>query len=230
MNYIIGDIHGNSAELEKLLASIKPQANDRLIFLGDYLDKNSGTKRTLDLLFQLAETHDCVFIKGNHDYVWEKYLIGHDLERRDFLLKFGGLETLKEFSPEAERLLLEDDVDAISVFLKEYLDLLPRMKNYAVVGSYLALHAGITEGQIDSTPLIFDEINYFLRPAHIPTDRKYLGQYTLVAGHTHLSPEPVKLPGYINIDLGAGFGKYLGAFCPETSQVIRSDGEIFDLG
>ncbi|MFA6446632.1 MAG: metallophosphoesterase [Patescibacteria group bacterium] len=230
MNYIIGDIHGNFTELEKLLTIIKPQANDRLIFLGDYLDKNSGTKRTLDLLHQLADTHDCVFLKGNHEYVWEKYLLGHELQRRDFLLKFGGLEMLKEFSPEAERLLLEDKIDAISVFLKEYLNLLPHMKNYATVGSYLALHAGITDEQMDSTPLVFDEPNYFLRPDHIPTELKYLGQYTLVAGHTHLSPEPVKLPGYINVDLGAGFGKYLGAFCPETSQVIRSDGKIFELG
>ncbi len=230
MNYTIGDIHGNSAELEKLLAFIKPQPQDRLIFLGDYLDKNSGTKRTIDLLRQLAEAHDCVLIKGNHDYVWEKYLLGHELQRRDFLLKYGGLETLKEFSPEAERLLLEDNVDAISGFLKGYLDLLPRMQDYAVVGSYLALHAGITDEQMDSTALVFGEPNYFLRPERIPTDRKYLGKYTLVAGHTHLSPEPVKLPGYINIDLGAGYGKYLGAFCPETSQVIRSDNKIFDLG
>ncbi len=34
----IGDIHGHIHQLEELLAQIDPQKDDRLVFLGDYID------------------------------------------------------------------------------------------------------------------------------------------------------------------------------------------------
>ena len=39
MLYAIGDIHGELGKLERLLEMIGPSADDRLVFLGDYVDR-----------------------------------------------------------------------------------------------------------------------------------------------------------------------------------------------
>ena len=60
-------------------------------------------------------------------------------------------------------------------------------------------------------------------------NKKYLGTRTVVAGHTFLSDTPTIYPGYINVDLGAGYGQYLGALSTEDNTVVRSDGKKFNI-
>ncbi|MBI2010387.1 MAG: metallophosphoesterase [Candidatus Chisholmbacteria bacterium] len=229
MKYIIGDIHANVTQLEKLLKLIRPAPADLLIFLGDYIDKNPHTHQTIALLEELDSNYDCVFIKGDHEYVWERYLSYRELSRQEFLLNFGGLATLSQLCPNPAELIKDNRVDQIKKLLKPYLDFLPRLVDYFVVDQYLALHAGITTHQLAEKPLKFTELNYFLRPVKIDQTKKYLGRYRLVAGHTHLSGRPVTKPGYINIDLGAGYQGFLGAFCVENHQVFRSDGKVYKM-
>ena len=97
------------------------------------------------------------------------------------------------------------------------------------IGEYLALHAGLLPEQYEQPSLRFLEKNFFVRPQDIPQEKRYLHRYTLVAGHTHLGTEPTVKRGYINIDLGAGYGKFLGALCVEEQIVMRSDGKEFPL-
>jgi hypothetical protein len=93
----------------------------------------------------------------------------------------------------------------------------------------MALHAGLLPEQLGDKTLRFVEANYFLRPDQMNLDMKYLDTYTLVAGHTHVSDIPWRKNGYLNIDLGAAYGKYLGAYIVEEGTVIRSDGKIFSV-
>jgi serine/threonine protein phosphatase 1 len=66
---VIGDIHGAYLALRQVLdrAGLKPE--DRLIFLGDYVDGWPESARIVDYLISLSCSHACIFIKGNHD-VW----------------------------------------------------------------------------------------------------------------------------------------------------------------
>jgi len=107
--------------------------------------------------------------------------------------------------------------------------IMPRMKDWHIVEGYLALHAGLLREQYEQSPLVFREANYFVRHQDIPPNKKYLDRYVLVAGHTHLGDEPTIAKGYINIDLGAGYGKHIGAFSVEEHVIIRSDGARFPL-
>jgi serine/threonine protein phosphatase 1 len=202
MRYIIGDIHGNIEELQKLLALLKPAKSDTLIFLGDYVDKMPHTEKTLTLLEQLNKKYKCIFLKGNHDYVWEQYLIHEDLSRQEFLLK---------------------------KMLHSYIKLMEKMEHFYLIEDYLALHAGLLPNQYSQEPLVFEERNFFIRPDDIHMKKKYLGTYTLVAGHTYLGEKPTLEEGYINIDLGAGYGKYLCALLVEKRMLVRSDGKEFLL-
>lgn len=229
MKYIIGDLHGHFDALDHLIDELALQSGDELIFLGDYLDKTSGTRETLERLKRLQEQYTCTFLLGNHEYVWDQFLREDREDRREFILKYGGLETLRAYEVEPERLLEMDRREELRGLLKEYLELIAVCKSHAIVGDYLAIHAGVKPEQLEQDPLIVEELNFFLRPDKMDLEQKYLGRLKVVAGHTHLSTEPVVHSGYLNIDLGAGYGGYLAALQVEKNTVIRSDGKRFPL-
>src|SRR5947209_2785031 len=62
-----GDIHGNLLQLDALLGAVKLEKDDRLIFLGDYVDRGPASAGVLARLMQLKGTCDCAFIMGNHE-------------------------------------------------------------------------------------------------------------------------------------------------------------------
>ena len=61
---VIGDVHGCIRELEKLIKVLKPEKNDRMIFLGDLINKGPDTKSVLNL----ARSLKGYSILGNHEY------------------------------------------------------------------------------------------------------------------------------------------------------------------
>ena len=72
---VIGDIHSGLRALEQVLEKAKVNTKDKIIFLGDYVDGWSTAVETIDFLRTLDKTHNCVFIRGNHDelcYDWLK--------------------------------------------------------------------------------------------------------------------------------------------------------------
>lgn len=225
--YIIGDIHGNIQELKNLVNRLEDK-KEKIIFLGDYIDKGMDTKKTLDFLNQLKKERNCIFIKGNHDYCWERFLKFHELDHQDFLLKYG-VSSLMEFVDKPDKLILESNFKAIEEYLSSYILLIDEMRDYYLAEEYLIMHAGLEEKQLSEKPIVFKEKNYFLRIKDIKTEEKYLGKYTIVAGHTFLGEDPFMDSGYINVDLGAGYGKFLGALDTKNKIIIRSDGAIFNI-
>jgi len=229
MRYIIGDIHANIQEMESLLRCIELKDGDSIIFLGDYVDCSPHAKEALDLLSALDSEYDCIFIKGNHEFIWERYLQEGELMRQEFLLTYGGKDTARSFGEHIELALEQNNIPVLKEALRPYLDIIEKTKDWHIVDDYLALHAGLLPGQYDAEPLVFEEANFFVRPQDIPMDKKYLNKYTLVAGHNYLSDEPIVEEGYINIDLGSRNNKYIGAFAVEDKRVIRSDGKSFSI-
>jgi serine/threonine protein phosphatase 1 len=70
----IGDLHGGLYALEQLLERANVTREDKLIFLGDYVDGWETSFQLIQFLIQLNKTHECVFIKGNHDVWLEEFL------------------------------------------------------------------------------------------------------------------------------------------------------------
>ena len=227
--YIIGDIHSNIQALKNLFSHTMIEANGRLIFLGDYIDKGTHTQETVDYLLHLSNHYDTTFLRGNHDYVWDRYLNHGELFRSEFLLNYGGTEALMQFEPNAAELIENNRIGNIRRYLRKYLSLIADCSDYALLDDYLAIHGGVTSEQMDESPLRLKEANYFLRLGEMDLDALYIGHYRIVAGHSVLGDTPHVHPGYINIDLGAGYGKFLGAFDVTRQRVIRSDGLIFKI-
>jgi serine/threonine protein phosphatase 1 len=69
--YVIGDVHGCFRELNLLLETIDINfAEDRLIMLGDYIDRGEDSKSTVKLLMELKASKygsNIGLIKGNHE-------------------------------------------------------------------------------------------------------------------------------------------------------------------
>jgi serine/threonine protein phosphatase 1 len=72
--FVIGDIHGGLKALFQVLERANISKNDTLIFLGDFVDGWSESPAVLDFLIALEKTHNCIFIKGNHDDLLLKWL------------------------------------------------------------------------------------------------------------------------------------------------------------
>ena len=63
----IGDIHGCCFALEKILEWIRPQSEDTLVLLGDYVNRGPNGPGVLDRLIQLQRECHLVALLGNHD-------------------------------------------------------------------------------------------------------------------------------------------------------------------
>ncbi|MGX1022972.1 metallophosphoesterase family protein [Psychroflexus sp. MBR-150] len=92
---VIGDIHGALKALKEILEKAKVTKDDKLIFLGDYVDGWSDSAKTLDFLISLQQTHNCIMLKGNHDELLLDWLI-HQTENEKWLMH-GGKSTLEAY-------------------------------------------------------------------------------------------------------------------------------------
>ncbi len=90
----IGDIHGCAKALEGLIAAIRPTESDRLIFLGDYVDRGPDSKRVIDLLLELRKRCQTICLLGNHEIMLRMVLSG---PIPDDWLQLGGSETLASY-------------------------------------------------------------------------------------------------------------------------------------
>jgi serine/threonine protein phosphatase 1 len=100
----IGDIHGCSAALERLLDALELRDDDMLITLGDAIDRGPDSQGVIDLLIEARSRCRLVPILGNHDQVLLNLREGSD-KRKNRLrrssdttwISMGGLATLGSY-------------------------------------------------------------------------------------------------------------------------------------
>jgi len=97
--FAIGDIHGDFEALERLLANFPPlDAEDTLVFVGDYIDRGPRSADVVAFLRALPERTPAklVFLRGNHEDAWIRVI---DRGWPEFILPPGNgcLATLRSF-------------------------------------------------------------------------------------------------------------------------------------
>lgn len=103
--YAIGDVHGRSDLLRRLLDQIYAEAaalaDDlpiSLVLLGDYIDRGEDSKGVLEMCRRLrgeAPVDDLVFLRGNHEEALLTFLEDPSFGTR--WLSWGGIETLASY-------------------------------------------------------------------------------------------------------------------------------------
>lgn len=103
----VGDIHGNLPALHDLLQQLRDEVGcgDVVVFLGDYIDRGPDSRGCIDaiLTFRDEVRADVVCLRGNH----EEWLLRtlDDYTRHSWLMGMEGLDTIRSYSKDAERVL-----------------------------------------------------------------------------------------------------------------------------
>jgi serine/threonine protein phosphatase 1 len=93
----IGDIHGCLTALTTLLDFVAPEADDRIVALGDYVDRGPDSRAVLDLLITMHACGQLVALRGNHDEMMIEARSAGSKEDCLLWLACGGRETLQSY-------------------------------------------------------------------------------------------------------------------------------------
>ncbi len=150
----IGDIHGCRQALDAILAAIRPQPEDRLILLGDFIDRGPDSWGVIERILQLQ--HECLVVSllGNH----EEMLLGAitDTASLRLWLGFGGDATLESYRLGRDKLppltnadipfrkwlwMLEDSRKELRRFPVPHLEFLRACSSHYRTKTHLFVHA-----------------------------------------------------------------------------------------
>lgn len=94
--FAIGDIHGCAKALDRLLREIQPQQDDKIVGIGDYVDRGMESSSVLEILTNLISQCQFVPLIGNHELMMFKALQngGSALE---FWMSHGGSATVASY-------------------------------------------------------------------------------------------------------------------------------------
>jgi len=74
MRWIIGDVHGMRAALERLLEAVgRVDPGARFYFVGDYVNRGPDARGVIELLLSLTNAR---FVRGNHDDIFDRVVNG----------------------------------------------------------------------------------------------------------------------------------------------------------
>ncbi|MAG33007.1 MAG: metallophosphatase [Deltaproteobacteria bacterium] len=209
MLYAFGDIHGELEKLEELLETLPLASGDRLVFLGDYIDRGADSPGVIARLIELRDRYECTFLLGNHESMFLDFLGWTDAAYfgGDAFLLNGGDRTLAGYG-----YFDRDETDLDSFRLpKEHEDFLLGLKLSHVDGDYLFVHAGVRQEHLLSGDLAFalrksrpEDLLWNRTSGDLPHD---LG-VTMIYGHTPNEDLGVRRnpPFSIGIDTGAVYG------------------------
>ncbi len=219
--YFIGDVHGCNRTLQALLQRLSLGTGDRLIFLGDLIDRGPDSKGVVKTVWQLQQDGiQVVCLRGNH----EQLLL--DTYRNPHLLDLwslnGGRQTLDSFG-----------ISSIEQLDLEYVNFFQAMPLWYEVPGYIAVHAGLNFSA--PNPLDDHRALLWLRHWYEQIDYQWLGNRIIIHGHTPASLaiiehqcEHLTQYKYLNLDNGcvyacvspqAGLGNLL-AFQIDTRELF----------
>lgn len=99
--FVIGDIHGCMKSIRTLIELIDPQAEDELVFLGDYVDRGPDSRDVVEQLVDLQQRCRVVPLLGNHEIMMLGAIKGLDPQH---WLANGGLATLSSYGGAIEKI------------------------------------------------------------------------------------------------------------------------------
>jgi serine/threonine protein phosphatase 1 len=179
----IGDIHGCLTALDALLDLVRPDPDDRLIALGDYVDRGPDSRGVLDQLIVLHDAGCLVALRGNHDEMM--VASREDRGERRMWLRFGGVETLESYGHRAN----DDVYDKVPARHWRFLE--RDLRNWYETETHLFAHASarpdLPLAEQDTNVLLWDRLRAPI--AHVSGKR-------LIVGHT-------RQDGGLPLDLGA---------------------------
>lgn len=230
----VGDIHGDIGHLRLLLGKFpKLDADDTLVFLGDYVDRGPDSAGVVRLVRELESTLECrvVSLMGNHEDAWLR-VIERGWPEFVMPVQNGCLATMRSFLggevPDDETVPDISEVDTLyagSFFPADVVEWMRGLPLYYEDEHAIYVHAGLIERNGEfAHPSMTEPKAGLLWTRSEDFFRNYRGKRTVV-GHTKTELLPPELSSYtpadptdlwagpsvVAIDTGAGSGGFLTA-------------------
>jgi serine/threonine protein phosphatase 1 len=224
---VIGDIHSGLKALEQVLHRAAVSKEDKLIFLGDYVDGWSQAVETVDFLIALEKTHNCIYLRGNHDELCSDWLVkGAD---NPMWIQHGGISSIDSYKK------------ADKYTIAKHIQFFDRLKNYYLDSdNRLYLHAGFTnvkgvEHEYFPKTFYWDRtlwelalsLNPTLQEEHQYYPKRLLHYNEIFIGHTPVTrlgkTTPQRAANVWNIDTGAAFMGPLSVIDVASKEIWQSD-------
>lgn len=223
---VIGDIHGSLLALQQILERAAVTQKDHLIFLGDYVDGWSQSPEVVDFLIRLKATHNCTYIRGNHDDLLMQWL--HTGQYNEQWFNHGGRITMERYNA-----LTEEKKQLHILFLES-------LKDYHLDESNrLFVHAGFTnlngihheyftrmfywDRTLWETALALDTSLHMEDPLY---PKRFTHFKEIFIGHTPVTrigqTVPVQKANIWNVDTGAAFMGPLTIMDADTKEFWQS--------
>jgi serine/threonine protein phosphatase 1 len=205
--YVIGDIHGRSDLLDRMVVEITrdleayPVGAALTATLGDYVDRGPDSFGVIERLMRNPFPTPLVTLKGNHESLFEAFL--KDASCAGQWLRLGGLETLRSYEIPITSLSTDDNYQRAAEDLRialppAHCKFLRSLWTSLPIGKYFMCHAGVRPGiPLDRQS---EEDMLWIREEFL-SSRADFGKI-VVHGHTP-TESPEVLPNRINIDTGA---------------------------
>ncbi len=233
--YAIGDIHGQLAELHRVLTLIEhdggPDAN--IVFMGDYTDRGPHSKEVIDLLIEgQLQRHNWTFLQGNHDRMFSWFM--QDYPRHEAYLpvelywlhaRLGGDTTLASYGVEFTEKSRQLDVHAMArdMVPQAHVNFLANLPLFHETDVLFFAHAGIQPG-VPLADQTEHDLLWIRKEFH--TDTR-MHPKLIVHGHTPVD-RACHYGNRVNLDSGAGYGKPLTAAVFEGADcwLLTADGRV----
>lgn len=169
--FAISDIHGCFDKLIEMLNKINfNPSSDKIIFLGDYVDRGPDSMKTLFFIDQLIELGSIALI-GNHDEIFKEIIdtnyCNFALQER-YYQKLGTDRTIREYLSLSQ---------ANKIKIRKILD---KLQPYYEIGNYIFSHAGVNaEYPLDSNSL--DDLTWVREEFYM---NKAYDEKICIFGHT----------------------------------------------
>jgi serine/threonine protein phosphatase 1 len=175
--FAIGDIHGCYKTLKYLLfEKLEITKEDRIIFLGDYIDKGPNSKKVIKLILKLElEGYEIDKLIGNHEIMLLNS-IKSPFEYHNWL-KNGGKETLESF-----------DILHPNKLKMKYLAFFKNLSYFKIFKDNIFVHGGLNF-KLDN-PLEDIESMLWIRNSEVLTNK--IGGRKIIVGHTPSTIKEIK--------------------------------------
>ncbi|MCD6450220.1 MAG: serine/threonine protein phosphatase [Thermotogaceae bacterium] len=199
MLYAIGDIHGMYEPLIALFNLLPLSKGDKIIFLGDYIDRGPQSRKVIEFLKVLKNNHKVLLLKGNHEDMLIKCIENGEC----FIWKMNGCAaTVSSFG-------------GIENIRKE-LNFFKSLKISHEEGKFFFVHGGVKPGVPLENQQESDMI--WIRDEFIYSENPLPGKI-VVFGHTPFE-EVLIMKDKIGIDTGCVYGGKLSAIRLDDMKVF----------
>ena len=223
--YVIGDIHGQAAELDRVLTLIEgdggPKA--RIVFLGDYVDRGPDSSGVMERLVEgRRQGRDWTFLMGNHDRMFGWFMQAfpqHDptlqVDLNWLNPRLGGDTTLASYGVKVGQRERVTDIHARAreAVPQAHLDFLQSLALCHETPELFFAHAGIRPG-VPLAEQTEQDLLWIRRDFHEATAPH---PKLIVHGHTPVD-SAAHYGNRVNLDTGAGYGKPLCAAVFEGTE------------